>query len=130
MLDIIDTLVLATIFVVDVIAIVGFAPLRPAIKLIAFVIAAAWSAMIVAVAAMDGFAPGVTGHFPAPVLAFGVLVIGGIAAWLLSSAFRNAPLSLPLAALVGINAFRVGGIFFLILFAKGRLSAPFASSAG
>jgi hypothetical protein len=36
----------------------------------------------------------------------------------------------PLAALVGINSFRIGGVFFLLLFADGRLSSPFAPSAG
>jgi hypothetical protein len=36
----------------------------------------------------------------------------------------------PLAALIGVNIFRIGGIFFLILHAQGRLASPFATSAG
>jgi len=35
-----------------------------------------------------------------------------------------------LAALVGVNAFRIAGVFFLLLLADGRLPAPFAPSAG
>lgn len=38
--------------------------------------------------------------------------------------------SLPLPALVGLNAERLGGIFFLLLYADGRVSAPFAPAAG
>jgi hypothetical protein len=63
-------------------------------------------------------------------LAFSAVVLVGFVAWFLSPAFRHALPSVPLAALVGINAFRIGGIFFLLLFAGGRLSAPFAQSAG
>jgi hypothetical protein len=63
-------------------------------------------------------------------VAFTTLVLGSLVAWLAWPAFRNALLSIPLGALVGINAFRIGGIFFLLLFADGRLPAPFAPSAG
>jgi hypothetical protein len=45
-------------------------------------------------------------------------------------AFRNALLAAPLSALVGLNAARLRGVFFLILAADGRLSAPFAPVAG
>jgi hypothetical protein len=85
---------------------------------------------MVAIAAMDGFRPGLLGPIPTPVMAFATLVLGSLLAWLAWPAFRDALLSLPLAALVGVNAFRIGGVFFLLLFAEGRLSAPFAPSAG
>ena len=88
------------------------------LKFAAFVIAAAWTSLIVAVAARDGFAPGVIGPFPAPVIAFLVLMIGGLVTWFAWPAFRSALLSLPLAGLVGINAFRIGGLCFLILPAR------------
>jgi hypothetical protein len=41
-----------------------------------------------------------------------------------------ALLSVPLPALVGLNVGRLGGVFFLLLYADGRLSAPFAPAAG
>src|SRR6058998_1389642 len=50
--------------------------------------------------------------------------------WFLRPRFRSALLSVPLPALVGLNAGRLGGVFFLILAADGRLSAPFAPVAG
>ncbi|MFB3827206.1 MAG: hypothetical protein ACE15B_10575 [Bryobacteraceae bacterium] len=112
------------------IVLIGLAAIRPVARFAAFVIAAAWTALIFGIAALGGFAPGVTGPFPGPVVAFLVLMIGGLVAWMAWPAFRNAFLSLPLAGLAGINAFRIGGICFLILHDRGRLAAPFAFSAG
>ena len=43
---------------------------------------------------------------------------------------RNALFGIPLPVLIGVNAVRVFGIFFVILYADGRLPAPFAPSAG
>jgi hypothetical protein len=130
MLDIIGALLLGAICAADLIVLIGLAAIRPGAKVAAFAIAAAWTSLIVAIAALGGFAPGVTGPFPAPVIAFLVLIIGGLVAWIAWPAFRNALLSVPLAGLTGINIFRIGGIFFLILHVQGRLAAPFAISAG
>jgi hypothetical protein len=43
---------------------------------------------------------------------------------------RNALFGIPIPVFVGVNAVRVLGVFFLILYADGRLPAPFAPSAG
>jgi hypothetical protein len=44
---------------------------------------------------------------------------------------RNATFATPLPALVAINAIRIiPGAIFIVLFAVGRLPAPFATSAG
>lgn len=43
---------------------------------------------------------------------------------------RNALFGIPVPVFVGVNAVRVLGVFFLILYADGRLPAPFAPSAG
>ncbi len=109
---------------------IGLAAIRPAAKFAGFVIAALWTSVIFAIAALGGFATGVTGPFPTPVIAFLVLTIGGLVAFLRWPAFRNALLSVPLAGLIGINASRVVGVCFLILHGQGRLGAPFATSAG
>src|SRR5262249_56318039 len=42
---------------------------------------------------------------------------------------RAGVLSMPLEALIGRNAARLAGFFFLLLAAAGRLSAPFAPMA-
>lgn len=43
---------------------------------------------------------------------------------------RAMLLAIPLPILVGVNAVRVLGVFFLMLYAAGRLPAPFAPVAG
>lgn len=130
MLDIIAALAIGAMFAVDVTVLVGLAAVSRTAKFGAFAIAAAWAVTIVIITAMGGFRPGLIGPVPAPVLAFGALVFASLIAWLIWPAFRRALLSLPLAALVGINSFRIGGVFFLLLSADGRLSSPFAPSAG
>ncbi len=130
MLDIIGALLLGVIGAADLTVVIGLAAIRPRARVAAFAVGGAWASLITAIAAAGGFAPGSTGRFPAPVIAFLVLMLGGLAAWRAWPAFRAAMLSLPLAGLVGINAFRIGGICFLILHARGRLASPFAISAG
>jgi len=130
MLDVIAALALSAVLVIFLIMLVGAASLRPAVRAYAYGIAAAWVLLMIGIAASGGFAPGAIGPVPGPVLGFGALVIGGLVAWFWWPAFRDTLLALPLSALIGINAFRIAGVFFLILFAQGRLSAPFAQSAG
>ena len=130
MLDLIGSLLMGVVCAVDVIVLISLAAIRPVARFAAFLIAAAWASVIFAIGAMGGFGPGVTGPFPTPVIAFLVLMIGGLIAFFEWPSFRNALLSLPLTALVGINACRIGGVGFLILHNQGRLAAPFATSAG
>ena len=130
MLDIIAALTIGAMFAVDVTVLVGLAAVSRRAKFGAFAIAAAWALTIVTIAAMGGFRAGLLGPVPAPVVAFGALVLASLIGWLMWPAFRRAMLSVPLAALVGINSFRIGGVFFLLLFGDGQLSSPFAQSAG
>ncbi len=92
-----------------------------------FIAAAAWGAVVVAVAALGGFEPGATGAVPGPGLAFAALLAVLLGSWFLLPGFRAALLAVPLAALVALNVARLGGVLFLVLAADGRLSAPFAS---
>jgi hypothetical protein len=128
--DIVAALALGAMFAVHVGVLVGLATIPVRAKLGAFTIATAWAVTIVTVAEMNGFRPGVLGPVPAAVLAFSALVFAWLVPWLIWPTFRRALLSLPVEALVGINGLRIGGVFFLLLFAEGRLSAPFAPLAG
>lgn len=130
MIDLIAAFVFGAMFTIDMVVLVSLAPIRPGMKFRAFAIASGWAASVMTIAAMGGFAPGSLGPFPAPVLAFSVLIIAGLASWFFSPRFRHALLSLPLAALIGVNILRIAGVFFLLLFAQDRLSAPFAPAAG
>jgi hypothetical protein len=129
-LDVIGAIAFGAVAAADVAILVSVMDVPFTWRLAAASLAAAWVAAIVAVAALGGFGPGLLGPIPTPVLAFSALVVGSLVSWLAWPAFRNALLSVPLAVLVGINSFRIGGVFFLLLFADGRLSAPFAPSAG
>jgi hypothetical protein len=130
MLDLIGALAVSAIVVIDLIVVIGFAVTSRPAKIIAFALAGAWVAVLVTLTATGRFAPGAIGPVPGPPLAFVVTVIAALVAWNGSARFRNALLSLPLEGLVGINALRVAGLFFLILLAQHRLPAPFAPSAG
>jgi hypothetical protein len=109
---------------------IGLVPLRPGTKFAAAAAAAAWLGIIVAVAALGGLAPGALGPVPATLLPFGALLTLLLGGWFLVATFRSALLCVPLPVLVGVNAGRLGGFFFLFLYADGRLSAPFAPVAG
>ena len=130
MLDVIAAIAFGTMCAADVTVLVSFMAVPLKSKIAAAATAMGWGAAIVAIAAMGGFRPGLLGPIPTPVRAFSVLVVGSLIAWLVWPTFRNALLSVPLVALVGINGFRIGGVFFLLLLAAGRLSSPFAPSAG
>jgi hypothetical protein len=130
MLDMIGAIIGTAVYAVLVGVLVGFAPGHGPTKLATIAAAAVWGGIIVTLSALGGFAPGATGPIPAPVFAFAgflALLFGG---WFLLPRFRNALLSVPLPVLIGLNAARLGGVFFLLLAADGRLSAPFAPVAG
>ena len=112
MLDVIGALVFGAISVAFLVVLIGLAAIRPASKFLAFSIAGIWISLIVTIAALGGFGPGIAGPFPTPVIAFTVAVVLGLAAWLAWPAFRRAVFSIPLVALVGINGVRVAGVFF------------------
>ena len=61
---------------------------------------------------------------------FGFPLIAAALLAALSPAARKAMLGAPLPLLVGLNTFRVFGLFFLLLEGGGRLGGPFPFSAG
>lgn len=130
MLDVLGAIYGSALCVAVIGTLIGFASLRQEAKLAALAAAAGWLALVVTVAALGGLAPGTLGPVPANLLPFFTLLGLLFGSWFFSPAFREALLSVPLPVLVGLNAGRVGGVFFLLLYADGRLSAPFAPSAG
>jgi len=130
MLDLIGAIFATAVSVTIIGMLVSATPARASTRRAILAAAAAWGALLVLVTALGGFAPGSTGPVPGPIVAFTVLVVLLAVAWLRRPGFRNALLATPLPVLVGLNAARLGGVFFLVLLARGRLSAPFAPSAG
>lgn len=91
---------------------------------------AAWYALVT-VTASSGMltyprglgTPGLGAAVVVPVIVLVVVVLR-------SSSLRRALQQIPLAMLVGVNTIRILGVMFLILYAVGRLPAPFAPLAG
>ena len=130
MLDMIGAIGCTAVYALLAGILIGLSPAGGRTKAILSIAAAAWGALIVAVAALGGFAPGAAEPVPAVAFAFAAWLALLIGAWLLVPGFREALSRLPLPALVGVNATRLVGVLFLLLAAEGRLSAPFAPSAG
>jgi hypothetical protein len=90
---------------------------------------AAWFALVLAIGAAGALDP-VRG-FGVPALgltvALPVAALGG--AFFAFRPMRDAMLAMPLPALVAVNAIRSLGVIFVVLFAAGKLPAPFAPSA-
>jgi hypothetical protein len=129
-IDMIGAVAATAVYAILVALLVGFSPVGRPTKLAAVAAAVMWGGIVVVTAALGGFAPGATGPVPGPVFASAGLLALLLGAWSLLPGFRSALLSVPLPALVGLHAGRLGGVVFLILAADGRLSGPFAPVAG
>ena len=129
MLDLIGAMVLTAAIVVNLNAAITMMPLSPVQKLTTVAIAGLWIGLAVALATTGIYAATAT-----PVPAIGVMaglpVVSAAVAALLFAGVREALLALPLTLLVGLNAMRFFGGFFLLLALEGRLSGPFPQSAG
>lgn len=99
-------------------------------RIAAFVGVGLWLAALVAIGAVGGFGPGVTGPVPAVGIALFVVLATGLIAYFRVPRFRERVLQIPMPVLIAANIGRVLGVFFLILYGVGRLPAPFAPSAG
>jgi hypothetical protein len=130
MLDTLGAIFATALYAIVVGVLIGLSPVRAVTKLAAFAAAGAWLGLIAAVAALGGLAPGALGPIPGNLLPFSALLALLFGGWFLVPQFRLALLSVPLPGLVALHAGRLGGGFFLLLYADGRLSAPFAPAAG
>ena len=130
MLDFIGTIVLTAAIIVSVEAILGALPLGRAQRISFTLAIGLWTGLAAALAGAGLF----KGSNPiGPPVIGSVIVFPLIAAALaatVSPAVRRTLLALPLPLLVGLNVWRVGGGFFLLLAAQGRLGGPFPQSAG
>jgi hypothetical protein len=89
-----------------------------------------WFFVVVALAVSGALAWGP--KFGAPLLGLSIvtsIVVVAVLATVVPATSR-ALAAIPLPALIGVHAIRIVGFLFLLLLATGRLSAPFATSAG
>ena len=112
-----------------VVAFLALALPSAAARLRAALVLAAWLLVVIALGATDALAAQYAGP---PGLALAVVVPVAALCWVFfaSSAGRAALLATPLWAPIALNALRLLGVSFVVLYAAGRLPAPFAPSAG
>lgn len=89
----------------------------------------AWFVLILAFGATAALGPA-GGGAPSLGLAVVLPVAALASAYFALPSVRNAMATTPLPALIAVHAIRVLGVIFLVLYANGRLPAPFAPSAG
>ena len=89
----------------------------------------AWFVLILAFGATAALGPAGVAR-PALGLAVVLPVAALASAYFALPSVRNAMATTPLPALIAVHAIRVLGVIFLVLYADGRLPAPFAPSAG
>lgn len=91
---------------------------------------AAWFALVLVIGATGALNP--AGGFGVPALGLTVAlpVAALVGAFAAAPTIRDAMLAIPLPAIVAVNAIRILGVMFVILYAAGKLPAPFAPSAG
>lgn len=89
----------------------------------------AWFVLVLAIGATGALSPA-HGGAPALGLTVAVAVVALVSAYFALPSVGHAMAATPLPALIALHAIRVLGLDFLILYAEGRLPAPFAPSAG
>ena len=130
MLDIIGAMIAGALYAAIAGVLISLAPISAAARLLASAAAMAWLAVVISLASSGLLVPGVTGPVPLSLVIFTALLALLFGSWAFGVRVHQALLSLPLPALVALNVGRIGGVFFLLLYADGRLSAPFAPLAG
>lgn len=130
MIDMIGAVGATTVLAAIVGVIAASSGMRRRARLGLIAAAAAWLVFVVTVSALGGFEAGVAGAVPTPVATFFVLLVLLFGGWRLFPELREGLLAVPFSALVGLHVARLGGLAFLLLSARDRLSEPFATVAG
>jgi hypothetical protein len=130
MLDFIGTIVLVAAIIVSINALTGAMPISTSQRLAVSVGAGLWAGLAAALAGANLF----LGTNPVGPPTIGTVVafplIATAVAASISPSVRASLLGMPMPFLIGLNVWRLGGGFFLLLAAEGRLAGPFPYSAG
>ncbi|MEH2609158.1 hypothetical protein [Bradyrhizobium sp. AZCC 1693] len=130
MLDFIGIIVLVAAIIVSINALTGAMPISTSQRLALSVGAGLWTGLAAALAAANLFLGSKTvGPVMIGTVIASPLVAAAVAASI-SPSVRAALLGMPMSFLIGLNVWRLGGGFFLLLAAEGRLAGPFPYSAG
>ena len=125
MLDLIGTVATTAAIAVCLVAVTASPPTELAQRLALAAVAGTWIGLAASVAGAGGLAN------PAAIpILFVTPIATVVAVASFSPAVRASLLAMPMPVLVGLNAIRILGAFFLVLAAAGRLGGPFPQSAG
>ena len=114
-----------------VVAILSYALARSSLgRLTVAGVFGAWFALVLAIGGSGALDPVRGIGVPGLGLTVALPVAALTGAFFAIRPIRDAMLATPLPALVAINAIRILGVIFVVLYAAGRLPAPFAPSAG
>jgi hypothetical protein len=130
MFEFIGVIAYAALYAAVAGVLLGFSRARRSTKLAVAAAAALWGVIVVTIAGFGRGAPTVGGPVPIPLVEFVVFVALLFGAWGARPQFRAALLSVPLPALVAVNAGRLAGILMTIAAAQGLFSGPFGPAAG
>jgi hypothetical protein len=89
----------------------------------------AWFALVLAIGASGALSP-MAGGPPALGLTVVLPIVALVWAYVGFPSVRTALAAMPLPGLIALHAIRLLGFTFIVLYAEGRLPAPFAPSAG
>ena len=130
MLDQIRTITLIAAIVFNFGAIATAMPASRATRLVFLAVAGLWSGFAFTVAQSGVLLGTSAGRVPPIGIVVAVPLVAAALAAALSPAFRRTALALPTELLIGLNAYRVLGVFMLLLGVEGRVAGPFPYSAG
>ena len=130
MLDFVGTILVAAVMVVVVNSVISTLDIPRMAKLALATIIGFWIGLQVALASAGAFAGPFSREYPLIGLMLATPIVATAMAAAVSHDVRTALLALPQPLLIGLNATRLVGGFFLLLAASGRMSGPFPDSAG
>jgi hypothetical protein len=130
MLDVVAALFAGAYCLALVLALVWAPSLTMRIRLALTGAFASWLVAIFALTYVGAFVPGAFGPIPTGVAVFSVALVPLFAVWRSRRRVREALLAVNPHLLVGLHAFRLGGIFFVLLALAGRVAPLFAFTAG
>ncbi len=130
MLDTIRTVTLIAAIVVNFGAVASALPARAATRLAFLAVVGLWAGFAFAITQSGALQGAIAGRIPPIGIVVATPLIVAALAAAVSPAFRRAALALPTDLLIGLNTYRVLGVFMLMLAMNGRVPGPFPYLAG
>ena len=129
-LDFIGGVILIAAVVVNISVFANALGISPPARIGLVAVGGAWTGLQLSLYAAGAYQSAAVQTFPlvGPMVVLPPIIVGFAA--ILSQRVRATLLAMPTQLLIGLNAMRAFGAFFLLLAAVGRLSGPFPYSAG